>query len=298
MRWRSVGGLVAAVLAVSVARVGLTALVPGGGKAASDCYGEFDVLGGGGSTKVTCTDGDPACDDDGLCQGVCTFNVAVCLNQTNVPGCTPATLTKPVKVTGAPLSVLAPSDASAVCASATDVAVALRGKKKPKRGKKKLRLVVSVAGNPPRDADTLTLLCEPRQGVCPVTTTTTSTGPTTTTTLVPPDATALLAGNRIAAFSTTDPSAFETPVVLTGVTAGETLVAIDRRPQNGFLYGLGFNSAAGTAQLYAIDPASATATPVGTTGAFVAADGVTPAPIAGHRHSTSTSTRRSTASAW
>ena len=66
------------------------------------------------------------------------------------------------------------------------------------------------------------------------------------------NAQALIGGNRLAAFATTFPGGLETPTAITGLNAGETLVSIDRRPQNGFLYGLGFNDAAGTVQLYSI----------------------------------------------
>ncbi len=93
------------------------------------------------------------------------------------------------------------------------------------------------------------------------------------------DAQALVGGNSIAAFATTFPQGIEAPLALTGVTAGDTIVSIDRRPQNGFLYGLGFNATAGTVQLYSISGTTGFATPIGATGSFVAADGVTPAPV-------------------
>ena len=93
------------------------------------------------------------------------------------------------------------------------------------------------------------------------------------------DAQALVGGNSIAAFATTFPQGIEAPLALTGVTAGDTIVSIDRRPQNGFLYGLGFNATAGSVQLYSISGTTGFATPIGATGSFVAADGVTPAPV-------------------
>ena len=93
------------------------------------------------------------------------------------------------------------------------------------------------------------------------------------------NAQALIGGNRIAAFATTFPGGLETPTAITGLNTGETLVSIDRRPQNGFLYGLGFNDAAGTVQLYSISAPTGVATPVGSTGSFVGADGVTPTPV-------------------
>lgn len=87
------------------------------------------------------------------------------------------------------------------------------------------------------------------------------------------DSNALLSNNRLAAFPMAFPAGFESPVKITGVLDGDTLVSIDRRPQNGFLYGLGYNSSAGTVQLYSISSTTAFATPIGTVGSFVAADG-------------------------
>lgn len=68
----------------------------------------------------------------------------------------------------------------------------------------------------------------------------------------PIDANVLLSSSRIAALSTANPAGMEAPVSVTGLIAGDVLVAIDRRPLNGFLYGLGFNSAAGTVQIYSV----------------------------------------------
>jgi hypothetical protein len=94
-----------------------------------------------------------------------------------------------------------------------------------------------------------------------------------------PNAHVLVNGNSIAAVATSLPSGIDAPLAITGVTAGETLVSIDRRPQNGFLYGLGFNGAAGTVRLYSISTATGLAAPLGATGTFIAADGVTPVPV-------------------
>jgi len=62
-----------------------------------------------------------------------------------------------------------------------------------------------------------------------------------------------------------------TSVALGGLASGETLVAIDARPQTGQLFGLGVNVTAKNATLYLIDPQLGTLTTVGTTGmiAFV-----------------------------
>ncbi len=89
----------------------------------------------------------------------------------------------------------------------------------------------------------------------------------------------LVNGNSLAALATSYPAGSQAPTAVTGLLAGDTLVSIDRRPQNGFLYGLEFNAGAGTVQLYAIAPQTGVATPIGTTGAFVGGDGVTPVAV-------------------
>src|SRR6516225_8453642 len=118
--------MAAAVLALGLARPASAGLIPGGGKAASDCYAEFDVQGASGSNKVICTDGEPGCDTDSACQGTCTFRVAVCLNQTNVAGCTPKPFKKPAKV-GAGLVPPSVLDGSPVCGAFMNVPVTLKG---------------------------------------------------------------------------------------------------------------------------------------------------------------------------
>ncbi|MFC4309665.1 DUF4394 domain-containing protein [Steroidobacter flavus] len=91
----------------------------------------------------------------------------------------------------------------------------------------------------------------------------------------PLDSNALLSNNMLAAFPSIAAAGFDTPVTIAGVNMGDVLVSIDRRPQNGFLYGLGYNATAGTVQLYNISSQTATATAIGTAGSFTAADGVT-----------------------
>jgi hypothetical protein len=93
------------------------------------------------------------------------------------------------------------------------------------------------------------------------------------------NASALINGNSIAAFATSFPAGLETPVAVTGLNAGDSLVSIDRRPQNGFLYGLGFNATASTVQLYSVSATTGVATAVGSTGIFRGADGVTAVPL-------------------
>ncbi|UOQ97973.1 DUF4394 domain-containing protein [Hymenobacter sp. 5317J-9] len=50
---------------------------------------------------------------------------------------------------------------------------------------------------------------------------------------------------------------------ITGVTAGQTLVGIDFRPNGGQLYALGYDPATTTVQVYTLSPATSVATPVG-----------------------------------
>ncbi len=80
----------------------------------------------------------------------------------------------------------------------------------------------------------------------------------------------LLAGNQLAYLDAARPAAgVVSQGTLTGLTAGDVLVSIDRRPQNGFLYGLGYNATAGTVTLYSIHPETAAAISLGVAGGFV-----------------------------
>jgi hypothetical protein len=75
-------------------------LVPGGGPTTTDCRAEWQVPNpnnipfldkkGFPNRKQICKDGDPACDADRTADGVCTFRVGVCLDQTDaaLPSCT------------------------------------------------------------------------------------------------------------------------------------------------------------------------------------------------------------------
>jgi hypothetical protein len=70
---------------------------------------------------------------------------------------------------------------------------------------------------------------------------------------------------------------------ITGVSATDTLVGIDFRPQNGLLYGLGVNAATGstglgTATLYAISTRTGVATAVGGVGSIALQSGATTTP--------------------
>lgn len=168
-------------LALALVRPASADIVLGGGAVASDCYGALDVRGSAGSRRVTCVDGDPACDVDGQCQGTCTFEIAVCVNRSGVPGCTPRPLRKPPKVAGAALPVPAPQGGEAVCGPTGTVEVALKGRRRTRSRTKKVQLTVVTAGRPRQDSDTVILRCEARrEDTCPTTTTTVDASVTTT----------------------------------------------------------------------------------------------------------------------
>ena len=94
--------------------------------------------------------------------------------------------------------------------------------------------------------------------------------PTPTATATPTaNANLLLSSNNLLSLSTSFPAGAATPFAITGVTAGDTIVSIDRRPQNGMLYGLGYNSASKAVQLYLISSETGVATAIGSAGSFV-----------------------------
>ncbi|MGL4424230.1 MAG: DUF4394 domain-containing protein, partial [Gemmataceae bacterium] len=76
-----------------------------------------------------------------------------------------------------------------------------------------------------------------------------------------PAAAFLLSNNNLIRFDTDFPTVATTATPITGLGAGENLVGIDIRPQNGQLYGLASNGA-GAVRLYAISPRTSVATPL------------------------------------
>ncbi len=71
-----------------------------------------------------------------------------------------------------------------------------------------------------------------------------------------------LAGTNLVCFDPLNANLGVT-IAITNITAGETLVGIDFRPQNGMLYALGVNAGANTGTLYAISTRTGLATPIG-----------------------------------
>src|SRR5215813_13539288 len=88
-RLTGAGALAATAL---LASTGSTTVIPGGGPTKSDCYVVLNV-GGTRALKTAktleCTDGDPACDTDGLCNNVCALQVQLCINQPGMGNCVP-----------------------------------------------------------------------------------------------------------------------------------------------------------------------------------------------------------------
>ncbi len=171
-------------LGMLVAGVSRAGLIPGPGK--TGCYAEWDVAGATTmSAHQTCTDGDPTCDTDGQCQGTCTFFIQLCVNQTNVTGCTPSAFKKPVRVKGHLLPVPVTTGAEAACGDAMPITVATKPRgKKHIPGLRKLEVRANTTGSPPREKAFLFLKCMPRTDACPApgSTTTTTVSTTTTTT--------------------------------------------------------------------------------------------------------------------
>ena len=78
----------------------------------------------------------------------------------------------------------------------------------------------------------------------------------------PTPLTALTSGNQLVSFDSTTPGTVTGTVAVTGLTNSDVLSAIDYRPSNGQLFGLGTHGST-TGQLYLINATSGAATPVG-----------------------------------
>jgi len=155
----------------------------GGGSSKSDCYIVYEGLNiNKGKNKSECTDGDPACDTDGQCQGTCSFGITACFNDPDLQSCTPSNVVS-VTVNGGSLNVPTVPSSENVCGDQGIIAVPLKqGRKGPKKGKLAVKITAESVSKPKKDKDKFILFCLPREGECPEQGTTTSTSSTTTTT--------------------------------------------------------------------------------------------------------------------
>jgi len=128
----------------------LDGFVLGGGNADKDCRVAFGgVNSTDGDSGVVCTDGDPACDVDGVADGTCRFAPSLCTGVA-VEGCTPIVI-ESLDVAGLPLAPpLLPSGAGA-CGPTLDVGVAV--------GDAVGATAIGRSGGALRDVDYLNLCC-------------------------------------------------------------------------------------------------------------------------------------------
>src|SRR5262245_11545992 len=70
--------------------------------------------------------------------------------------------------------------------------------------------------------------------------------------------------NGLISFDSATPGTVTSIGTVTGLTAGDLLVGIDRRPMNGLLYAVGVNPVFGTGRIYTLNQATAAATLVST----------------------------------
>jgi len=187
--------LFAAMLASGavMARPAVALLIPGGPtkSAAADCYGELDVdplaesditTNSKGKPTVVCSDGDESCDSDGQVDGKCLFSIRACINQTNVPECTPpASLDKftakgkAKKVKGKIVVDVGQLLEGSVCGSFLDFTVPVKSSTKAGSGTITMNAKAPKGTKPRKDKDKVKFTCNPS-----------SSGSTTTTTTLPP----------------------------------------------------------------------------------------------------------------
>ncbi len=87
---------------------------------------------------------------------------------------------------------------------------------------------------------------------------------------------ALTSGNQIVTVNSANPDTALSTVSVTNLAAGESLFSIDFRPGNGLLYGVATNTGTGSSTLYTINPATGSATVVGSAGGIVLSEGANP----------------------
>ena len=162
-----------AVLAIAWGTPAHAARIGGGRDAATDCFAQFEVLGTatqlpGEDPQVACTDCDPTCDKDGVAEpnGSCTFEAALCLNQTS-PGCTAGPLAR-VKARAHQLAV--PDLDASACGTFTSVTLVTRPEGL-RPASRRVRATALTSELPRRvDRNRVKLLCYPRPAgeACPI----------------------------------------------------------------------------------------------------------------------------------
>jgi hypothetical protein len=132
--------------------------VGGGGPAATDCVVTF---GGIASTVVSCVDGS-ACDQDATADGVCTFPLEACFGVDPACGVTAVTSVKVAPASLPAAATLAAGIQGLAVGACTTPGFAVPIKRTPaklKAGKAKLKVITVADGK--KDADKITLTCEP-----------------------------------------------------------------------------------------------------------------------------------------
>jgi hypothetical protein len=155
---------------------------PGRGSPTTECIVEYDGVTFnypvGNEKQLRCMDGDPACDVDGLANGVCKFSIAACLNNSDsrFPACMPtdvATLTLKNKAITSKkfnpqiqtlqdaVNALGLPTASSVCTAPQIFTVPLKARA---AGFKKGKVVLVSKGYTSggvKDVDKVKIFCEP-----------------------------------------------------------------------------------------------------------------------------------------
>jgi hypothetical protein len=140
--------------------------LPNGNAQAADCYIYAEYSGTQApdrSKYLVCTDGDPACDLDGACNGSCRFQARVCTRLAGVQGCeAPESLASLRVNSRCPLQPPATLTGS-VCGAFVEFDVPLQGRNQQRRGRTRCTASgTAPAGVRPRtDVDVYVFACAP-----------------------------------------------------------------------------------------------------------------------------------------
>lgn len=135
-------------------------IFPGTGNPSSECFVTTSGLAATSDGRVTCVDGDPACDADGTANRACVFRFAVCVAET-LPGCQVSSITS-VSAKPASLHVAVPAVpvSEPTCGPETQVVVPLTRHGRAS-GRRMLTLTAENAGKVKRERDHVRFQCRP-----------------------------------------------------------------------------------------------------------------------------------------
>ena len=145
--------------------------LPNGSSVRTDCFLYAEMQGTLAVRQdkfIDCTDGDPTCDQDGQCNGSCTFRARICTGQPMPTHCTYPHVLHSVHISRQCPMPAPPTLTGSVCGAFVDFDVPLTRNGGPRNRRCQASARAEASVRPRLDRDVFVFSCRPRTGPCPV----------------------------------------------------------------------------------------------------------------------------------